>query len=142
VARAVEEKTTKTDIGTIGRYPSMAVAVAKVPANAKVGWNILLMVLRIEWVDMKPEFERIAEDLRVLHEETLSMIRSIEDIQAKLDPIFERTMELKNDVTPLWEDNYNLCGDPRCAGDCTVCLQGEEDYEEDYEEKYCRRGRR
>jgi hypothetical protein len=118
------------------------VALARVPENAKVNWNILVMVLRIEWESIKPELERIAEDLRVLHEETLSMIRSMEDIQAKLDPIFERTMELKNDVTPLWEDTYNLCGNSRCQGDCTICLDGEEDYEEDYTEKYCRRGKR
>ena len=120
----------------------MAVAVAKVPGNASVKWNILLMVLRIQWADMKPEFERISETLRVLHEDTQAILQKMEDIQAKVEQILERTLEMKIETAPLWEDNYNLCGDPRCTGDCTVCLEGEEDYEEDYEEKYCRRGKR
>lgn len=120
----------------------MAVAVAKVPENAVVAWNILLLVLRTEGEVLKPELERIIEQLRLLREETTIVIQTMETLQAKVDPMLERTLELKNELTPLWEDNYNLCGNPRCAGDCTVCLQGEEDYEEDYEEKYCRRGKR
>lgn len=120
----------------------MSVAVAKVPENAVVAWNILLLVLRTEGEILKPELERIIESLRVLHEETNSVIQTMEELQAKVDPILERTLELKNDTTPLWEDNYSLCGNPRCIGDCAVCLDGEEDYEEDYTEKYCRRGKR
>jgi hypothetical protein len=120
----------------------MAVVVAKVPENAIVGWNILLMVLRIDWETIKPELERIQEQARILCEEVAATVEKMETLQLKLDPLLQRAEELKNDTAPLWEDNYNLCGDPRCAGDCTVCLQGEEDYEEDYDEKYCRRGRR
>ena len=91
---------------------------------------------------MKPELQRIIGELKVLHEETTAVIQSMEELHAKVDPILEKALELKNDTAPLWEDNYNLCGNPHCAGDCNVCLEGEEDYEEDYEEKYCRRGRR
>lgn len=120
----------------------MAVAVAKVPENAVVAWNILLLVLRTEGEILKPELERITQRLKVLQEETNHAIRTMEELQAKVEPLLEQTLELKKDTAPLWEDNYNLCGVPHCAGDCTVCLQGEEDYEEDYEEKYCRRGRR
>lgn len=120
----------------------MAVAEAKVPENAVVAWNILLLVLRMEGEVLKPELERIIEQLRLLREETIAVIKTVEDLNTHLDPILEKTMELKMETAPLWEDNYNLCGNPRCIGDCTVCLEGEEDYEDDYEEKYCRRGRR
>jgi hypothetical protein len=121
---------------------SMAVAVAKVPENAKVSWNILLMVLRIEWQTIQPELERICQTLRVLHKETSAMVETLEDLQHKVEPLLQQTLELKNETAPLWEDTYNLCGNPRCLGDCVVCLDGEEDYEDDYSEKYCRRGRR
>lgn len=120
----------------------MAVAVAKVPENAVVAWNILLLVLRTEGEILKPELERIIEHLRVLREETMVVIQTMEELNTKVGPILERTLELKNDTAPLWEDTYNLCGNSRCTGDCNVCLQGEEDYEEEYEEKYCRRGKR
>jgi hypothetical protein len=120
----------------------MAVAVAKVPENAKVGWNILLMVLRIDWESIKPELERIQETMRALHEEVTQTVEKLEDLQSTVESILQRALELKSDTTPLWEDTYNLCGNARCLGDCTICLDGEEDYEEDYTEKYCRRGRR
>lgn len=120
----------------------MAVAVAKVPENAKVGWNILLMVLRIDWETIKPELERIHEDIRVLCKETKATLEKMEDLQTTLGPLLQRAEELKKETAPLWEDTYNLCGNSRCAGDCAICQEGEEDYEEDYTEKYCRRGRR
>ena len=120
----------------------MAVALAKVPEKAVVAWNILLLVLRTEGEILRPELEQIIERLKVLREETMAIIQTVEDLQATLDPILEKTLELKKETEPLWEDSYNLCGNPHCAGDCTVCLEGEEDYEDDYEEKYCRRGRR
>lgn len=121
---------------------TMAVALAKVPEKAVVAWNILLLVLRTEGEILRPELERIMQELKVLHEETVAVIKNAEELQAKLDPILEKALEVKKETEPLWEDNYNLCGNPRCAGDCTICLEGEEDYEDDYEEKYCRRGRR
>jgi hypothetical protein len=120
----------------------MAVAVAKVPENAKVNWNILLMVLRIEWETIKPELERIHETMRTLCEEAKATVEKIESLQTTLEPILQRAEELKIETTPLWEDVYSLCGNPRCTGNCAICLEGEEDYEDDYEEKYCRRGRR
>ncbi len=120
----------------------MSVSVAKVPEKAVVTWNILLLALRIEGEILKPELERIQKELRVLQDETTAAIQTVKDLQAKVDPILEKTLELKHDTAPLWEDTYNLCGNPHCTGDCTVCLEGEEDYEEEYTEKYCRRGKR
>lgn len=120
----------------------MAVAVAKVPENAKVSWNILLMVLRIDWETIKPELERIQEEARILHEDVTTAMDKMEQIRLKIEPLLQQALELKNDTAPLWEDTYSLCGNPRCVGDCAICQEGEEDYEDDYEEKYCRRGRR
>jgi hypothetical protein len=121
---------------------AIPVAFARVPENAKVNWNILLMVLRIEWQTIKPELDRLCETMRVLHEETEEIVGKLEDLHTKIEPLLQQSLELKNETAPLWEDTYNLCGNSRCSGNCVVCLDGEEDYEDDYEEKYCRRGRR
>lgn len=121
---------------------AIPVAFARVPENAKVSWNILLMVLRIEWQTIQPELERIHKHIQTLHEETTAILEKLEDIHAKIEPLLQQTLELKKETAPLWEDTYNLCGNSRCSGNCVVCLDGEEDYEEDYTEKYCRRGRR
>ncbi len=117
-------------------------SVAKVPENAKVGWQVLLLVLRIDWETIGPELVRLCEEMRVLQKETSVVIKTMEGIQEKIEPLLQTALELKNDTAPLWEDTYNLCGNPRCFGDCAICLDGEEDYEEDATEKYCRRGRR
>jgi hypothetical protein len=107
-----------------------------------VSWNILVLVLRIEWETIGPELERIHEHLRMLHDDVVTALEKIETLQVKIEPLLQRVLELKNDTAPLWEDTYSLCGNPRCHGTCTVCQEGEEDYVDDYEEKYCRRGRR
>ncbi len=117
-------------------------AVAKVPENATVHWNILRLVLRIEWETIGPELERIQEHLRMLCEDVVTVLEKMETLHSTIEPLLQRTLELKKDTDPLWEDTYSLCGNPRCLGDCAVCQEGEEDYEDCYEEKYCRRGRR
>ncbi len=97
------------------------------------------MVMRLETEELAPELERLVAGLRVLREDVLEMVRSLEALSADLDPLTQEITNLKADV---WEDTYTLCGDARCDGYCRTCLEGEEDYEEDANEKYCRRGKR
>lgn len=120
----------------------MAVATAKVPANAKVGWNILHMVMRMETEELKPQLESVMEELKTLAEEVTAALKVMESLHENIGTLLQEAEALKQETAPLWEDNYNLCGDPKCYGDCRVCQEGEEDYEDDYTEKYCRRGRR
>jgi hypothetical protein len=120
----------------------MAVATAKVPANAKVGWNILHMVLRMEMEELKPQLESLTEALKTLGADVAAALREMEALQENIGALLREAEALKQETAPLWEDNYSLCGDPKCYGDCRVCQEGEEDYEDDYTEKYCRRGRR
>ena len=120
----------------------MAVAVARIPAGAVVSWIILHVVMRSESEEVNPVLERLTDELRTLCEETSEVLRKVEDLSTKLTPLLAEVENLQKDLVPVWEDNYNLCGNPECFGDCRVCQEGEEDYEDDYTEKYCRRGRR
>jgi hypothetical protein len=120
----------------------MAFAVARVPLDAKVSWEILDMVLRIEGETFNPEAESLCAQLKTLHEEITEIQQTLSDLATKVDHLLAVALELKLDTTPVWDDSYNLCGNPRCDGGCRVCQEGEEDYEDDYTEKYCRRGKR
>lgn len=120
----------------------MAVGVVRVPETAKVKWNILHMVMKIESEELKPKLEELVEQMTKFHEEIAKVQSEIDILLAKIPGLLAEADLLKQDTAPLWDDSYNLCGDPECAGDCRVCQEGEEDYEDDYEEKYCRRGRR
>lgn len=120
----------------------MAVATAKVPATATVGWNILHMVMRMETEEMKPRLESVTEALKALAEDVAVALREMEALQGSIETLLREAEALKQETAPLWDDSYNLCGNPECYGDCRICQEGEEDYEDDYTEKYCRRGRR
>lgn len=116
--------------------------MARVPASARVPWTILTFVLRVESADLKPPLEELTRKFQTLLEELAPLITELEDLGRKIQPLLEETLTFRANLTPLWEDNYNLCGDPQCDGDCRVCQEGEYDGEEEYTEKYCRRGRR
>ena len=120
----------------------MSFAVARVPLDAKVTWEILDMVLRIEGETFKPQVEALCTEITSLHDEIKEMQKTLSDLATKVDQLLSEALELQEETAPLWEDSYNLCGDPRCHGDCHICQDGEGDYEEDYTEKYCRRGKR
>lgn len=120
----------------------MAIVFARVPATAIVKWNILAMVMRTESEELTPELHRLVDELKILGEEVSTMVHEMEKLRGNIDPLLRKVEALKQDTMPLWDDSYNLCGDPKCYADCRVCQEGEEDYEEDYGEKYCRRGRR
>lgn len=120
----------------------MAVAVARVPASAVVSWIILHVVMRSESEEVIPELERLTTEIRALCDTTTEVLQHMESLFLKLPPLLAEVENLQKDLVPVWDDSYNLCGNPECFGDCRVCQEGEEDYEEDYTEKYCRRGRR
>lgn len=121
---------------------SMAVATARVRPTATVCWSILPLVIRIEREEIVPALEAILSEQATLLQELVEVNRTAESWIPDLDRILRETKTVEQDTKPVWEDNYALCGNPNCEGDCRVCQEGEEDYEEDYTEKYCRRGRR
>lgn len=120
----------------------MAVATVRVPLNAVVSWEILAMVVRIECDWMRPQLETLVTDLTTLHTDYITLHETLSDLSTKVDQLLATATELVKETEPLWDDTYNLCGDPACSGDCHVCQEGEYDGEDDYVEKYCRRGKR
>ena len=132
----------KTDLLNLCTILSMAVAVARIPATARVNWIILHMVMRLESEDINPELEHIARVAESFCGDTSCVLTAIEELLEDLTYLLTKTETLKADTTPVWEDTYNLCGDPRCDGECRICQEGEYDGDEWESEKYCRRGRR
>lgn len=120
----------------------MAVVSVRIPEKVKIPWKILAMAMRIESEDLKPRLESLVEEYTAFHEEIAKLQKDLDTLLEKFPALIKEAETLKEDTTPLWDDSYNLCGNPECTGDCRVCQEGEEDYEDDYEEKYCRRGRR
>lgn len=120
----------------------MSVAMARVPATARVPWTILTFVLRVESADLKPPLEDLRRQFEALREDLVPLIAQLEDLGRKMEPLLEETLIFQANLVPLWDDSYNLCGRASCKGNCAICLDGEYDGEEDYTEKYCRRGRR
>ena len=120
----------------------MAFAVARVPLDAKVSWEILDMVLKIEGETFRPQAAALCAEFTILLTEIKQIQETLTTLATKVDQLLADALNLQMDTAPLWDDSYNLCGDPRCGGDCRICQDGEEDYEEDYTEKYCRRGKR
>ena len=120
----------------------MSVATARVPVNATVPWTILSFVMKIEKDEMKPQLEELIRQFQRLRDELVPLTLYLEELQAKMVPLIEETLIIKENMTPLWDDSYNLCGRKSCRGNCPVCLDGEYIDEVDVGEKYCRRGRR
>ena len=117
--------------------------MARVPHKTiRVSWRILDMVMRMESEELTPEIERLTHTAEELREEIVPFVAIVDMLLEDLDYILKRDSNLKSDMTPVWEDTYNLCGNPECDGECRVCQEGEEDYEEDFSEKYCRRSKR
>jgi hypothetical protein len=99
------------------------------------------MAMRLESETLRPTLTQLTSALHELHEEVVNMVNSLDTLMSEVDPVLQDALQLKADTQPLWEDEYALCGDPQCPGDCRVCQEGEEDYEIDDTEKYCRRRR-
>jgi len=130
------------DIQCVKSIISMATAVASVPVGARVPFCILALAIRIETqafaidaTDLVAAFEELQLGVRTLLDKYIEIETSI----AKTHKAVDRFLE---DIQPVWDDAYNLCGDASCDGTCMVCADGEYLGEEDYDEKYCRRGKR
>jgi hypothetical protein len=102
----------------------------------------LALAMRIETEDLRPQFETFMSDIETLREGLEPLLNQIEVMRDRFKLLMSQAEDLKADSMPIWTDDYNLCGDPNCEGDCRVCQEGEYDGEEEYTEKYCRRGRR
>ena len=120
----------------------MAFAVARVLPNANVPWTILAMVLKTEGETFRPALATLTDELIALRAEVATLHDTLIDLATKVDQCLAAATDLVKETEPLWDDSYNLCGNPRCDGGCRVCQEGEYDGEEEYVEKYCRRGRR
>ena len=120
----------------------MSFATVRVPPDANVPWEILDLAIRIECETVHPLIETLTIELTTLHTDIVALNETLTDLVPKVDQLLTESLNFQNDTAPLWDDSYNLCGDPECDGDCRVCQEGEYDGEEDYTEKYCRRGKR
>ncbi len=120
----------------------MSVAIARVPAHARVPWTILSFVMKIERDDLKPQLEELIRQFQRLQDELTPLIAKLQEIDTKVAPLLEETLTFQANLVPLWDDTYNLCGRRSCKGNCAICLDGEYLDEVDEGEKYCRRGRR
>ena len=120
----------------------MAFATARPLSDARIDWTILAMVLRVEGEFIRPQLETLVTDLTTLQTEIQTLHETLSDLALKVDHLLVEATRLVEDTQPLWDDSYNLCGNPQCDGDCRVCQEGEYDGEEEYVEKYCRRGKR
>jgi hypothetical protein len=117
----------------------MMVSIARVPAAARVSWQILELTMRIESEAIRPTLLQLSRALEELHADILEMTTRLDALVSDVDPVLQDALTLKAD-TQL-EDTYNLCGDARCDGYCRTCQAGEDDYETAETEKYCRRRR-
>ena len=132
----------ETDLMHATFYMVMAEALARVVDGVYIHWRILGMAMKIESEELIPQLETLAIDFQSLHSE-LQHVSHIYDMWIRWgDILIEKVENLKADSLPLWSDDYNLCGDPECGGNCRVCQEGEYDGEEEYTEKYHHRGRR
>ena len=120
----------------------MGEVVVRVAKNVLINWRILAMAMKIESEELVPQLEVLSNNFQTLQSELEDLRRTYEKWIRWGKTLVEKAETLKADSLPLWSDDYNLCGDPECYGDCRVCQEGEYYGEEEYTEKYCHRGRR
>lgn len=121
----------------------MAIDIAHLrPTQISIPLCILPMVMRMETESFVADMAEIVSAIDLLYEEIQGLQARADGINDSLVRLQKRVDGLIAEAQPVWDDSYNLCGDPQCDGWCTVCRDGEYLGEEDYEEKYCRRGKR
>ena len=116
--------------------------VARVPERKAIPLCILAMAMRIDREWMEEQCGNLIQEIEEARAGIPEILQEYERIEAKIAGALKRAETLVEETTPVWDDSYNLCGDPECDGDCRICQDGEYDGEEDHTEKYCRRGRR
>lgn len=121
----------------------MAIEVACIPSSRiRIPMCILPMVIRIEGESFITETQELIECIGKLYNDVYDLHGRVDKICESLIRLQTQVDGINSDIQPIWDDEYNLCGDPHCDGWCTVCRDGEYLGEDDYEEKYCRRGKR
>lgn len=120
----------------------MSLIEVRVSIRASIPWNILARVMRFESNLVCPVLTDLTTRCQDLLIEVSPLIFQLESLGRKIDGLTKRIDAFREELTPLWDDSYNLCGDSTCTGECTVCTDGEYDGDEDSPEKYCKRGRR
>ncbi len=120
----------------------MATSVATLPVGARVPFCILALATKIETQSFVVEATDLVAALEQLQLEFESLRKRYADIEASVAKTHKLVDRFLEDIQPVWDDTYNLCGDPECDGTCMVCADGEYLGEEEYDEKYCRRGKR
>lgn len=130
------------DIDWIQIFLLMATAVARIPQGTNVPICILGLAMRIETNAFVAEMMKIIVALERLNAQTHTLMDKYIEIEEKVTETQKSAQRLWEDIQPVWDDSYNLCGDPKCDGTCMICSDGEYLGEDDYDEKYCRRGKR
>jgi hypothetical protein len=120
----------------------MAIVTARVSMTRPIPMRILALSMRLETTYFVAELTPVLEGLTQLRKDVSDLVQRCDILDERVERTRNRILELISDIQPVWNDAYNLCGDPECDGECMVCRDGEYLGEEDYEEKYCRRGRR
>ncbi len=119
------------------------VSDARIPETIlRIPFNILALSMRIETEDLKPRIETLQAGLSILKDEISPLVSRMEILYERFTLLIGKVDDIRADATPIWADDYNLCGNPLCDRECRICQEGEYDGEEEYTEKYCRRGRR
>lgn len=115
--------------------------IARVPERGTIPLRVLALAMRMDREWMEEQGKQLVENAETLQAEIKALIGRLDSLGTKITGTMEKALTLSANVVPVWDDTYNLCGDPDCSGDCHVCQDGEY-IEEDHTEKYCRRGRR
>ncbi len=121
---------------------SMATAVATLPVGARVPFCILALATKIETQAFVVEATDLVAALERLREECRGLMDTYAEIEASIAKTSKAVDRFLEDIQPVWDDTYTLCGDPECDGTCLVCADGEYLGEEESDDKYCRRGKR
>lgn len=116
--------------------------LARVPEGTPIPLRILAMAMRIDREWMEQQCGDLLQEIEEVRTGIPEILQEYDRIGAKIASALKRVDALIEETTPLWDDSYNLCGDPGCDGECRICQDGEYDGEEEQTEKYCRRGRR
>ena len=120
----------------------MATTSVRLSLTRPVPFRILALSMQLETKYIHANLFPLITSIKDLRKEVSDLIERCEIIHERIQATEQKVADFKSDIQPVWNDAYNLCGDPACDGSCMVCADGEYLGEEDYEEKYCRRGRR
>lgn len=120
----------------------MATATLRLSLTRPVPMRILALAMRIETAYWMREFTPLIGELTDLQKEVSELVKRCQILAERVERCDNRVLDILEQIRPMINDIYNLCGDPDCDGSCMVCCDGEYLGEEESYEKYCRRGKR